>query len=554
MESLLHRLRGIDLYERVGKLKKPFDHDILREFSESGVTFAVQSPDSDRLETVFYEAIAKLLDCIIPNDLGQGILQEGGVYAGCWLESTGTINAELLSRYIPSVAKHTFAQFVRFQREDGLFPYKISPVEGPSFRQIQLVTPLARSVWHHVMLNEEDDDFLTDMYDALVKYDDWLAQYRDTRRTGCVEAFCTFDTGHDLSARFWHIPDTPFQGDPKRYDPRSPLLPLLAPDLTAYVYCSRQYYSRMARKLGKSEEESKDWLVKAEQTLHRLFEHCYDEEDEFFYDVDRFGRKVRIQSDVLLRVMACEVGDEALFAAILRRYLLNTRKFFAKYPLTSLALDDPRFDSHSAYNTWSGPTNLLTIIRTPRAFEHHQRYVELTWIMQPIISAMSRMNRFGQVISPWTGEEGYTESYSPAILGVLDYIERLCGILPTADGELWVTGLLPMTLDHGEILAEQTAYARHVDGRRFELVNSHDNCQLYRDGHLLCRFPAGLRLVIDREGLLQAVIGMSVHPVQGTLSYAGADLQINISGNQIWTWQDGQLTLTSDPGVIMPVY
>jgi hypothetical protein len=48
-----------------------------------------------------------------------------------------------------------------------------------------------------------------------------------------------------------------------------------------------------------------------------------------------------VQSDVLLRVLACEVGDDAFFDTALARCLLSTRKFFARFPFTSVAPDDP---------------------------------------------------------------------------------------------------------------------------------------------------------------------------------------------------------------------
>lgn len=86
-------------------------------------------------------------------------------------------------------------------------------------------------------------------------------------------------------------------------------------------------------------------------------------------------------------------------------------------------------------------------------------------MLQPILSAMFRMQRFSQCLSPWTGEEGYTETYSPATLCLLDYVERLCGILPTPEEELWFTGLLPYPMDHGEVPAEETAYARRRPAR-----------------------------------------------------------------------------------------
>lgn len=505
---------------------------------------------SGQLDKVHAEALARLPDCVAADPDGQPMLLEGGVYRGCWLESTGTINAEILARFDPALAQSTFERFARWQRDDGLLPYKVTET-GPVFRQIQLVTPLARSVWNHYLLNGRDTAFLRTMYEALARMDDWLAAHRNTRGTGCVEAFCTFDTGHDLSPRFWHAPDTPHLGDPAKCDPDSPILPFLAPDLTASVYCGRKYLARMARELG---EPADGWEAKAEQSLRSLMTHCYDERDGFFYDRDRNGAFVRIQSDVLLRVLACEVGDGEFFAAALRRYLLNTRKFFAKYPFTSIAMDDPRFDPFSHYNTWSGATNFLSLIRAPHAFERHGRHVELTWVLQPIVTAMANMKRFAQCLSPWTGEEGFTETYSPAILGVLDFIERLCGILPTPQGELWFTGLLPKPMSFHMEPVEHTSYSRTVSGVTFELRNGRERAEIYRDGQLLCDFPSGVRAVTDRGGALKALIGMTVRPVEGEVRYEGKRYPFRISGNETLVFEGGAFRSAGGPGVVTPTY
>ncbi|MFC5447852.1 MGH1-like glycoside hydrolase domain-containing protein [Paenibacillus aestuarii] len=546
--SVLNRLRGIELEHSIGELKKPSDSVVLDEWKRSGVKFATSG--GDKLESVYYTAIGKLLDCIVPT-LGEApILHEGGIYLGCWMESTGTINAELLTRFLPSVSETTYSKFAEYQREDGQLPYKIT-AGGAAYRQIQMVTPLARCVWHHYKLHGGTRDFLRTMYEAMVRHDAWLAAYRNTRGTNCVEAFGTFDTGHDLSPRFWHVPDTPHLNDSRLCYPDSPILPFLAPDLTANVFCQRTYLALMAEELG---ENGDVWRAKAEESLHSLFAHCFDEQDRFFYDVDRNDEFVRVQSDVLLRVLACEVGDQAFFDESLRSYLLNTRKFFAKYPFTSIAMDDPRFDPSSSYNSWAGPSNFLSIIRAPHAFEHHDRYVELTWVMQPILSAMANMTRFGQTLSPWTGKEGFTEAYSPALLCLIDDVERLCGIMPRLDGRLWFTGLLPYAMDHGEELAEATAYSRTVDGIRYELVNTREASTIYRNEveHLV--WPHGVRVVTDREGRLQALIGMTVRTVEGIVHYEGQELSIRIKGNEHLAYRNGTFQSVKDIGVIAPTY
>lgn len=548
-EALLSKLRTIRTEDRIGTLKKVSDGPVLAQWIQSGVKFAASS---DKLEGVYYEALRKLLDCVVPTGGEEPILHEGGIYLGCWLESTGTINAELLSRFMPSVSQSTYELFADYQREDGLMPYKLTEA-GPSYRQIQLVTPLARSVWNHYQLNGQDKTFLRKMYTAMQKYDEWLLTYRNTRGTNGVEAFCTFDTGHDLSPRFWHVPDTPHGNDARTCNPDSPILPFVATDLTANVYCQRLYLARIAEEL---EESGEPWREKAEMSLNSLFQFCFDETDQFFYDLDKNDEHVRVQSDVLLRVLACEVGDRAFFDQALRKYLLNTRKFFAKYPFTSIAMDDPRFDPFSSYNSWAGPSNFLSLIRAPHAFEHHGRFVELTYVLYPLMAAFHKMTRFAQALSPWTGEEGFTETYSPAILCMLDYVERLSGIMPRPDDELWFTGLLPYAVDHGEEIANGTAYSRTVDGVTFELVNTLDESVVYRNGVVTLQFPIGLRAVTDRQGKLKSLIGMSVRTVEGVISYEGREWHVAVKGNERIDLVNGFefKKRAADLGVIAPTY
>ncbi|UXN72315.1 hypothetical protein N8D56_13130 [Devosia sp. A8/3-2] len=256
---------------------------------------------------------------------------------------------------------------------------------------------------------------------------------------------------------------------------------------------------------------------------------------------------------MLLRVLACEVGDDAFFTAALSRYLLNTRKFFAKYPLTSIALDDPRFDPAYDYNSWCGPTNFLTLIRTPHAFEHHHRHVELTRILYPILSAQFRSMRFAQTLHPFTGREGFTEAYSPSILCLLDFVERLSGIQPRPEGTLWFTGLVPYQIEHRDV-AHETAYARTVDGRHFELVNTQTHSTAYRDGELLFRAPKGVRIITDRTGTIAGLIGMSVNTITGTLQTQNGAFDFTAAANEQLHLENGAFTRLHNPGLVHPTY
>lgn len=501
------------------------------------------------LEARWHRAWHELRTCIAPVGDSAPLLREGGAYDGAWLESTATINAEILDRFVPSVTRATHLAFADAQRGDGLLPYKLTP-DGAAFTQIQTVTPLARCVWNHYLLTGRDRDYLARMHTAMARNDAWLAAHRDTRGTGGVEAFCTFDTGHDLSPRFWHMPDRCHRGDAAAYDPGVALLPLVAPDLTANVACQRDYLARIADELG---EDPAPWAEKAAASRDALFAQCHD--DGMFYDRAPDGSHVRVDSDVLLRVLACEIGDDEAFAAALEGHLMNTRRFLSAAGFTSIAMDDPRFDGDHTRNSWAGPVNALSLLRAAHAFEHHGRVAELALTHAPLLAAMAGHDRFPQCFDPWTGDAGYTEAYSPSILWLLDTLERDAGILPRPDGEVWLSGLTPTRLDHGQA-AVATGSARTVGGVRYELVGDDERIEVHRDGVLWLGFPRGWRVVLDERGDVRAVVGLAAGPVGGILHIGELDqdreITLDLAPNEQVAITAGRAGARRTPGFTPP--
>lgn len=540
-EAARERLGTADALGRAGIEDTPLG----RGLAASDVRF---SAVGGTLEGRWHTALGELARCIRPIADSAPVLNEGGVYQGCWLESTGTINVEILARFSPEVARDTLLMFAAHQREDGMIPYKVT-ADGPGFSQIQIVTPLARVVWRH-WLATGDRELLEVMYPAMVRYDAWLSRYRDTGGTGGVEAFCAFDTGHDLSPRFWFAPDRAYRGDARQVDPSAPGVPYVAPDLTANVACQRTYLALIAEELA---EDGQPWREAAQVSLGALHKECFDEEDGFYYDRDRSGEHVRLQSDVLARVLACEVGGEAFFAQSLRRYLMNTRKFLAHYGFTTIAMDDPRFDHDASRNSWGGPVNFLAMLRAPDAFERHGHVAELALVTSPVLAALATADRFPQCLDPWSGEAGFTEVYSPSILWFIDAIERLSGVLERTDGELWFSGLTPTRLDHGAA-AEAVGYSRTVGGVVWELVGDDDLVDVHRDGQFAFSFPRGWRVVTDRSGQIRAVVGLAAGPVDGTLTLPTGEVRLTVCPDERVALANGEVDGRDAVEFVAPVF
>src|SRR6202044_1686338 len=149
------------------------------------------------------------------------------------------------------------------------------------FGQIQMVVPIASTAWELAQLTD-DDELLVTAYAACSRWDAWVREYRDTRKTGLVEGFCTYDTGHDNSPRWKDIPNRCPDADARKFPPIA-TMPRLCPDLSATVYGGRVALAAMAKALGKGEDEAR-WLEDAEHIRKLILSKLYSPEDGAFYD------------------------------------------------------------------------------------------------------------------------------------------------------------------------------------------------------------------------------------------------------------------------------
>ena len=393
------------------------------------------------------------------------VLVEGSTYAGIWQECApqeGQVYGTL-QKYVATppgtptpleTARANHMAFFAQQKEDGQLPASIKLADkvgtGAGYGQIQMVVPIAATAWDIFQLTH-DQELLETAYKSCSRWDQWLRQYRDTRRTGLCEGFCVYDTGHDNSPR-WKGVRNQCPGADARVCPADPGVPRLCPDLSATVYGGRIALAAMARTLGKHDDEAR-WLADAEHIRHLILTKLYSPEDAAFYDLDTDNKFVRVRGDVITRVLGEHVvdphKDKHIFEAVWTRQIHNPKAFWAPYPLASIAMDDPTFVRPIPRNSWGGASQALTALRAPRWMPHYGKQVELTHMMQQWCSAIMRhaeeakssdelAKLFRQQMDPLTGEfTGYAPpnappggpqdpgGYSPCALTFLDFARRL---------------------------------------------------------------------------------------------------------------------------------
>jgi len=371
----------------------------------------------------YEEALAGLAaNCKKIPGYDRPVLFEGGAYQGIWLECAPH-ESLVYAKHAPEVAVATHDAFFQFQRDDGYLPFNIG-AKGPGSITIQMVVPIASTALDTARL-VGDEALLHRAYAACSRWDDWLVTHRNTRGTGLCELFCQFDSGHDGSPRHagfpWQCPDN----DPAKC-PDQEGLPYLAPDLSATVYGGRVALAEMAEQLGRAGEADL-WRNKAGEIRDRIIRHCYDPDEQCFYDVDSRGKFVRIRGDVLTRVFSEHVVDQQLFDTIYERHIRNPEAFWTPYPLPSIAANDPAFVKPIPQNCWGGASQALTALRTSRWFDYYGRTEDHRHLMTQWVEAIMRSPYFMQQIDPWTGAftDCKTRDYSPCMLVFADFVDRL---------------------------------------------------------------------------------------------------------------------------------
>ena len=453
--------------------------------------------------TAFIKPVIKALSIFSPpNTLqlpgySQPVLIEGSSYRGIWLECApheGLIYASVR----PSIARNNHTAFFDLQRDDGQIPCNLKVTEI-GFGQIQMVVPIAATAWE-LSRQTADSRPLETAYASCNRWDAWLRRYRDTRRTGLCEGFCTYDTGHDNSPRWAGIPNRCPDGDARRC-PAVPSLPRLCPDLSATVYGGRIALAGMARALGRNAEADR-WLEDAAAIRSAILRRLYDAAEASFFDLDAQSHFVRIRGDLISRVLGEHVVDADLFDTIYRGQIHNPNSFWAPYPLPSIALDDPSFVRPIPRNSWGGASQALTALRAPRWMEHYVKPADLGHLMQQWIAALLRAPDFRQQFDPLNGEfTTDAPGYSPSALVLLDFTWRLAGVRHE-DGNLeWNIRPAPAGTRSSfrlRVTPVLTAEMRYESG----------SAELRLNDRPLCKVSGVVRLITTLDGKLQSAVGI----------------------------------------------
>ena len=239
------------------------------------------------------------------------------------------------------LAKDQIRILLDHQREDGMIPDAVHD-EGTVTRltfpvEADVTKPplLAWAVWKLFEM-DQDAEFLDEIYEPIVRWHNWWFEKNDVDGNGLCEYHHPYSSGLD---------DSPLWDDG---------VPVEAPDLNTYLCLQADALGRIAAAIGEP-QEARAWAERAETLATRMVEQMWDENAGLFWawrprEAERTPVNVRTPFN-LFPLITGHMPSKIVSRLV--DHLTNEKEFWSRYPVPTVARDDPKYDP---LKMWRGPT------------------------------------------------------------------------------------------------------------------------------------------------------------------------------------------------------
>lgn len=491
----------------------------------TGVSFSSQAPWLadlfERCEMYCKRNLAVFTD--------KKVLREGSDYDGVWLE-TQPMGGEMYAKRDMEAALNNQLIFMENQRKSGRLPGMIK-FQEPFLLQVSydwlqgFCFPVPAFKMYYLI--GKDRGYLEKLYDTLKSYDEYLWAYRDSDGDGCLESWCTWDTGEDNSLRFtrYGVKDGGWGGEDAPYG--QGLLPYESMDIMSYSCQCRAVLAEVSDLLQNGEGTL--WSEKAQEVRNKIRSYLWIEEKNACYDRDCNNEFMDVLTHNNLRCMYYGSFDQDMADRFIRYHLLNPNEFWTYIPLPSIAANDSCFQNIN-FNNWGGQAQGLTYQRAIGALTQYGHVAEVRMLGKKWISLLHNKKKLVQQYDPFDGTpcatraEGLApkgeetkrykdvvtlgpEGYGPTILAALEYVSLLCGVNISFEQIIWSS------------VREWPAgsYTQTMYGHDYTLCQDGQSFTASIDGKEIFVCTSGVLVITSLNGKILTLAGIEEKPVSVTL-------------------------------------
>lgn len=257
-------------------------------------------------------------------------------YVGIW--QWDSYFHALAYRYVePHLAHDQLRVVIDHQRADGMIPDAVhdeGTVTHLNYPVDADVTKPPLLAWAAWKLYERDGDreFLDEIYEPIVRWNNWWFEQNDLDHNGLCEYQHPYSSGLD---------DSPLWDDG---------MPVESPDLNSYLCLQQEALSKIADVLG-LEDDARLWARRADEQARRMIANGWDQQAGLFW-ATRLGQRVNVRTPFNLFPLITG-RMPADIAARLVEHLTDENWFWTRYPVPTVARNDPKYDP---LKMWRGPT------------------------------------------------------------------------------------------------------------------------------------------------------------------------------------------------------
>ena len=260
-------------------------------------------------------------------------------YVGVW-QWDAYFHALAYRHVDPKLAKDQIRILLDHQREDGMIPDAVHD-EGTVTRltfpvEADVTKPplIAWAVWK-LYETDGDREFLDEVYEPIVRWNNWWFEKNDVDRNGLCEYQHPYSSGLD---------DSPLWDDG---------VPVEAPDLNTYLCLQQEALAKIAAAIGETADAER-WAQRADALARRMIEKMWDEAAGLFWATRPAAHGARVDVRTPFNLFPLITGRmPPEIAARLSAHLTDERQFWTRYPVPTVARDDPKYNPQVM---WRGPT------------------------------------------------------------------------------------------------------------------------------------------------------------------------------------------------------
>jgi len=267
-------------------------------------------------------------------------------------------------------------------------------------------------------------DFLKRMYPHLVMYERWITEAKSSGVSPDLIAYHNwYDVGWDDSKRWGK--SWPGNLKYENVDWEFPVVPV---DANVFFLKLREALSRIANILGDA-DRARDYGDKAQATRRAIDRLMWNEKEGFYFDVLPDGRMLDVWTPAgLVPLMAGIPGKDTYHR--MRERLFDPKKFWAKYPLPTVSLDDESF----TMEMWSGGTWVNVNWQVLEGLFDYDTddALQLLWRTIDMLTKDGHPT-CSEYYGPIEGETRGATDYGWTTLAMDLILRRIFGITPTGD-------------------------------------------------------------------------------------------------------------------------